>query len=65
MGKRLALFIKTKLTPLKVYDLVSELAMLAGFLLAAYGIYLIYTPAAFIFAGVGLFLFGFPARRLK
>jgi len=47
------------------YDLISELAMLAGFCMFGYGIYLIYKPAMFIICGICLFLFGFPGRRAK
>jgi len=54
-----------KNTSAKLYDILSELAMAAGFLLLVYGVYQIYAPAAYIIGGAGLFLFGFPARRLK
>ncbi|MCK9518061.1 MAG: hypothetical protein M0R74_03375 [Dehalococcoidia bacterium] len=47
------------------YDLLSELAMLAGFFMFGYGLYLIYPPAMFIICGVCLFLFGYPKRRVK
>jgi divalent metal cation (Fe/Co/Zn/Cd) transporter len=50
--------------PETVYDILSELAMTAGFLLFAYGIYMIYPAAAFIIGGALLFAFGFPAARI-
>jgi uncharacterized membrane protein len=47
----------------KVYDFVSELAILAGFLMLGRGIYMIYKPAMFIICGIGLMWFGFPKTR--
>ena len=44
------------------YDWLSELAMLAGFLLFGYGLYLIYPPACYIICGISLFVFGFPGK---
>jgi hypothetical protein len=49
----------------KVYDFISELAMLAGFLMFGGGLYLIYPPAMLIICGICLFLFGFPKGRAK
>ena len=46
----------------KTYDLISELAMLAGFLLFGYGLYMVYPPACFIICGICIFIFGFPGR---
>ena len=49
----------------KAYDWISELAMLAGFLMFGYGLYLVFPPAMFVICGICLFIFGFPARRAK
>ncbi len=46
----------------KTYDWMSELTMLAGFLLFGYGLWLIYPPACYIICGICLFLFGFPRK---
>ena len=46
----------------KAYDWLSELAMLAGFFMLGYGIWLIYHPAMWIICGVILLLFGFPRK---
>jgi quinol-cytochrome oxidoreductase complex cytochrome b subunit len=62
------MFLKKKDTtekkdPKKTYDILSELAMIAGFLLFVFGIYLIYPPAACVIGGAGLFALGFPASK--
>jgi hypothetical protein len=49
----------------KTYDFISELAMLAGFFMFGYGLYLMYPPAMFIICGICLFVFGFPAKGAK
>jgi uncharacterized membrane protein len=47
----------------KTSDFISELAILAGFLMLGYGLYLIYPPAMFIICGACLIWFGFPKVR--
>ena len=47
----------------KTSDFISELAILAGFLMLGYGLYLIYPPAMFIICGACLMWFGFPRAR--
>lgn len=47
------------------YDFISELALLVGFFMFGYGIWLIYPPVMFIICGIGLFLFGFPRGRAE
>lgn len=54
-----------KLNKLKIEDIISESALIAGFLLFVIGLWLIYKPAAFIAGGIILMAFGFPARRSK
>ena len=49
----------------KISDFISELAIVAGFLMLGYGIYLIYPPAMFIICGACLMWFGFPKGRAK
>jgi hypothetical protein len=56
---------RMKPRPEKVCDLLSELAMIAGFVLFSYGVYLIYVPAGYMVAGLALFLLGFPASKFK
>lgn len=48
-----------------IENLVSEAAMVGGFLMLLKGIYMIYPPLMWIIGGILLFLFGFPARRGK
>ena len=55
---------KSEKKPFKIYDIASELAMAAGFLLFVFGVYLIYPPAACILGGFGLFMLGFPTAKL-
>lgn len=49
----------------QIYDSAAELAMLAGFFLFGYGLWLVYKPLMWIVCGICLFLFGFPGRRAK
>jgi uncharacterized membrane-anchored protein YitT (DUF2179 family) len=42
---------------------IKELALIIGFFLLAYGLWLLFKPAAFISAGLMLLWFGFPERR--
>lgn len=42
---------------------VKEIALITGFLLFIYGLWLLFVPAAFITSGIMLLWFGFPERR--
>jgi len=55
---------KTPKTMNKTYDALSELAMMAGFLLFTFGVYLVWPPAACMVGGAGLFMLGFPSAKL-
>jgi uncharacterized membrane-anchored protein YitT (DUF2179 family) len=42
---------------------IKELALIIGFFLFSYGLWLLFKPLAFIAAGLMLLWFGFPERR--